>query len=87
MDHGPLRGRFVLTGSQNFLLLEAVSQTLAGRCGILHLLPFFRGELERQTQAAPAPPSALFGNRETRLGGWTLIHSGGYPHPRPCDPA
>ncbi len=38
-------GRFVLTGSQNFLLLQAVSQSLAGRCAVLHLLPFSQGEL------------------------------------------
>ena len=25
-------GRFILTGSQNFLLLNSISQTLAGRC-------------------------------------------------------
>lgn len=33
-------GRFILTGSQNFLLLERISQTLAGRAAIFHLLPF-----------------------------------------------
>ena len=38
-------GRFVLTGSQNFLLLRTVSQTLAGRCAIYHLLPFSLSEL------------------------------------------
>ena len=33
-------GQFILTGSQNFLLLQSVSQSLAGRCAIHHLLPF-----------------------------------------------
>ena len=32
-------GRFVVTGSQNLLLLAAVSQSLAGRAGFLELLP------------------------------------------------
>ena len=32
-------GRFVVTGSQNLLLSEAVSQSLAGRAGYLELLP------------------------------------------------
>ena len=88
VDRDPRPGRFVLTGSQHFLLMEAVSQTLAGRCGILHLLPFSRAELELQGQADPVSPSALFGNRETRLDGWTLIHSGGYPpiHDRAIPP-
>lgn len=32
-------GQFILTGSQNFLLLQKISQSLAGRVGILKLLP------------------------------------------------
>lgn len=38
-------GKFVLTGSQNFLLLKTTSQSLAGRCAVLHLLPFSLNEL------------------------------------------
>ena len=37
---------FVLTGSSNFLLMEKISQTLAGRTAVLHLLPFSFTELE-----------------------------------------
>lgn len=39
-------GYFILTGSQNFLLNEAITQSLAGRVGILTLLPFSILELE-----------------------------------------
>lgn len=35
---------FVLTGSQQFRVSEAISQSLAGRTGILRLLPFSIGE-------------------------------------------
>src|SRR5574338_185871 len=38
--------KFVLSGSQNFLLNETISQTLAGRTGILNLLPFSIPELQ-----------------------------------------
>ncbi len=38
-------GYFVLTGSQNFLMNEAITQSLAGRVGILTLLPFSLHEL------------------------------------------
>jgi predicted AAA+ superfamily ATPase len=38
--------QFILTGSSNFLLLEKISQTLAGRTALLHLLPFSLKELE-----------------------------------------
>lgn len=37
--------QFILTGSSNFLLLERISQTLAGRTAVLHLLPFSLVEL------------------------------------------
>lgn len=32
-------GRFILSGSQNFLLLKSITQSLAGRVGIARLLP------------------------------------------------
>ncbi len=38
--------QFILTGSSNFLLMERISQTLAGRTAVLHLLPFSFHELE-----------------------------------------
>ena len=44
-EHRDWTGRFVLTGSQNFLLLQSVSQSLAGRCAVLHLLPLSLAEL------------------------------------------
>ena len=45
VDQNDIAGRYILTGSQNFLLLEKISQSLAGRCAIHHLLPFSRSEL------------------------------------------
>jgi len=41
-------GQFILTGSQNFLLLQSISQSLAGRCAVLHLLPFSLAELKQR---------------------------------------
>ena len=38
--------QFILTGSSNFLLIEKISQTLAGRTAVLHLLPFSFDELQ-----------------------------------------
>ncbi|MCK4379143.1 MAG: ATP-binding protein, partial [Deltaproteobacteria bacterium] len=38
-------GQFILTGSQHFLLSEGISQSLAGRTGILHLLPLSLEEI------------------------------------------
>jgi predicted AAA+ superfamily ATPase len=56
VDTRPDPGRFVLTGSQHFGLSQSISQSLAGRCGILVLLPLGLEEL----RAFPNAPSDLF---------------------------
>ncbi|OPY64187.1 MAG: hypothetical protein A4E57_03654 [Syntrophorhabdaceae bacterium PtaU1.Bin034] len=38
IDEDRRPGRFVLTGSQNFLLMQGVSESLAGRCGVINML-------------------------------------------------
>lgn len=38
--------RFILSGSQNFLLMEKITQSLAGRVGILNLLPLSYQEIQ-----------------------------------------
>jgi hypothetical protein len=45
VDQDAASGRFILTGSQQFQLMANVSQTLAGRTALVHLLPFCLGEL------------------------------------------
>ena len=45
IDTGGPPGRFILTGSQTFLMMERISQTLAGTTGIPKLLPFSLREL------------------------------------------
>jgi len=62
VDEDPTPGRFILTGSQNFALLDSVSQSMAGRTALLELLPLDLEELRR----FPGPrkelePTLLFG--------------------------
>ena len=45
VDSSNKTGMFIITGSQNFLLMENITQTLAGRIAILKLLPFSNHEL------------------------------------------
>lgn len=45
-DERAITGEFILTGSQNFLLSAKISQSLAGRVFITHLLPLSISELE-----------------------------------------
>lgn len=46
VDEKKKKGMFVLTGSQNFQLLDKIKQSLAGRTAILKLLPFSMGEIQ-----------------------------------------
>lgn len=45
LDKNEASGQFVLTGSNNFLLQQNISQTLAGRVAYMQLLPFSLNEL------------------------------------------
>jgi predicted AAA+ superfamily ATPase len=49
-------GEYILTGSQNFLLKQTISQSLAGRVFVSHLLPFSLHEL-RQAELLPENPN------------------------------
>lgn len=52
LDNSTEKGLFILSGSNNFLLQQSISQTLAGRVGYINLLPFSVYEL---TQAQIMP--------------------------------
>ncbi len=60
-------GQYLLSGSQNFLLLENISQSLAGRIGLLTLLPLSLREL------------TSWQNRQVDLD--SIIFKGFYPRP------
>lgn len=45
-DRDKIPGQFILSGSQNLLLMEGVSQSLAGRVSIFNLLPFSLEEIK-----------------------------------------
>jgi len=64
-DAAPTMGRWVLTGSQQFGLMDGIGQSLAGRVGLLTLLPLAHAEL-------PEPASL-----EDRLwrGGYPALHA------------
>ncbi len=45
LDREQRPGRWILTGSQSFALAPGIRQSLAGRIGLIRLLPFSMGEL------------------------------------------
>lgn len=60
VDKNKRPGLFILTGSQQFGLISKVTQSLAGRVGLLHLLPFSLGELKANGIALKNLNDALF---------------------------
>lgn len=52
--------QFVLSGSQNFLLMENISQSLAGRVALLKLLPLSQSELQSAKLFFETSEDAMF---------------------------
>lgn len=65
LDETKKKGLFIMTGSNNFLLQENITQTLSGRIAYLQLLPFSMAELKTAKKLKVTYNSAVF--------------SGGYP--------
>ena len=72
-DEDPRAGRFILTGSQQFEVMSRVSQSLAGRIGLIRLLPFSFEELRGGGFAAGAAAHWMFS------GFYPRIHDRGLP--------
>lgn len=66
VDEDNIPGQYILTGSQNFLLLENITQSLAGRVALFTLLPLSIQELKQ------APFKVNLNLHET-------LHKGFYP--------
>src|SRR6185312_12052247 len=67
LDESPKKGQFILTGSNDFLLQENISQSLAGRIGYLYLLPFSLEEAEEAANHSFTVDEAL------RYGGYPPV--------------
>ena len=75
-------GQYMLTGSQNLLLLERITESLAGRAAILQMMPLSLREMRRQP-ARPLPwepqPSGKTPPAMDAKTLWTALLRGGYP--------
>ena len=60
VDEKKQNGMYILTGSQNFLLMESVSQSLAGRVSIFNLLPLSVSELKNAQLSKNTIADTLF---------------------------
>ena len=76
-------GQYLLTGSQNLLLAEKVTESLAGRAAMLRLLPLSRREAEGRPQLDPVwekeRPSPWRSSPQAFRRLWEGFLRGGYP--------
>lgn len=66
-DHEGREGMYILTGSQNLLLMESVDESLAGRVGLLRLLPFSHAEMVAGGIAPSSVDEEIFNGCYPRL--------------------
>jgi uncharacterized protein len=67
IDEDSRHGRWILTGSENFTLIESVSQSLAGRSAMLNLLPLTWPEINRFDSPPASLDEALFAGAYPRV--------------------
>ncbi|MDR1891833.1 MAG: ATP-binding protein [Oscillospiraceae bacterium] len=86
LDKSRKKGQFFLTGSQQFEMMQNVSESLAGRVGILMLHGFSLRERYRIDFDEPfLPTDVFFAARKASLADikyddvWNAIHTGGMP--------
>lgn len=80
--HRDRTGQYLLTGSQNLLLVEKITESLAGRAAMLRLLPLSRREAEARPQAPLPWESRQSDSVETKASQremWLDFLRGGYP--------
>lgn len=86
VDQDTGAGQFVLTGSSNFLTIPSISESLAGRAGLVEVWPFTQGEMadraDRFVDAAFAGVDALAALEPAAIDRVELLErvcAGGYP--------
>ncbi len=60
-------GMYILSGSQNMLLMDSIDQSLAGRVALLHLLPFSHCELQTSSLCKTTVNEEIFYGGYPRL--------------------
>ena len=73
-------GMYILSGSQNFLLMQQITQSLAGRVAILKLLPFSRTELKMASLLPADIDHEIFYGSYPRLYDVTIPPTDYYPN-------
>ncbi|MCS7248426.1 MAG: ATP-binding protein [Anaerolineales bacterium] len=73
-------GQYILTGSQNILLMDRVSESLAGRAAVLKLFPLTCNEINDQPQRPfPWQTPEFLPTQEQKRNHWQQILRGSFP--------
>ena len=78
-DKKKRQGYFILTGSQNFLANKAITESLAGRVGILNLLPLSNHELLENNLASESVTEVMFTGGYPRIYADQILPTDFYP--------
>lgn len=73
-------GMYLLAGSHNFLLMENIGQSLAGRTAILKLLPFSHAEMKQGGILPKSVNEEIFNGSYPRLYDKDIAPTDYYPH-------
>ena len=86
LDKSKKKGQFFLTGSQQFNMMQNVSESLAGRIGILSLHGLSLREMASSSSRTPFIPTDDFFSERAKSANsidyteiWNIIHRGSFP--------
>ncbi|SFE95355.1 ATP-binding protein [Thermophagus xiamenensis] len=80
VDRQNREGLYLLAGSHNFLLMQKISQSLAGRTAILKLLPFSHEEMRTVSLVDPNTDIEIFNGSYPRLYDKKIFPTDFYPY-------
>lgn len=80
VDKENKEGMYLLAGSHNFLLMESINQSLAGRTAILNLLPFSHHEMQTGNILPPTIDEEIYKGAYPRLYDKNINPTDYYPY-------
>lgn len=78
-DKTKKKGQFFITGSQNFSLMQNLTESLAGRCGIINLQPLSANELIKSKQMPSIEEYISTGGFPALYADKKIVHRHWYP--------
>jgi uncharacterized protein len=80
VDEDGIMGQYILSGSQNYLLMQNISQSLAGRTALFKLFPFSFAELKSQNLLSSNLEEAMFKGCYPRIYDRNIAPTDFYPN-------